>query len=56
MPRIPRERKSYVMAYLADDDVIRLKQLALDERTNVADLLREGINLVFKSRKLPPLS
>jgi hypothetical protein len=33
----------------------RLKQLALDERTTVAGLIRDGLNLILKRKTLPPL-
>jgi hypothetical protein len=46
---------AYAQVRMTDEQLIRLKQLALDERTTVADLLRDGINLVLKARKLPPL-
>jgi hypothetical protein len=41
---------------LADEDLQRLKQLALDEWMTVADLLRDGLNAMPKRRKLRPLS
>jgi hypothetical protein len=38
----------------SDDNLYRLELLALDERTTVAELLRDGLNLILKNRKLPP--
>jgi hypothetical protein len=45
----------YVQVRMKEEQLVRLKQLALDERTSVANLLREGIDLMLKKRKLPPL-
>jgi hypothetical protein len=50
-----RDRLPYAMTTLYDEDLQRIKRLALDERTTVAELLRDGLNLILKSRKLPPL-
>jgi hypothetical protein len=44
------------MTYVTDDELYRLKQLALDERTTVATLIRDGLNRVLKRKKLPPLT
>ncbi len=50
-----RARPPYVMATVSEDQVRRIKQLALDENTTVTELLLRGLDLVFKSKKLPPL-
>jgi hypothetical protein len=50
-----RVRRPYIMRYVTDDELYRLKQLALDERTTVADLIRDGLNLLLKRKKLQPL-
>jgi predicted Zn-dependent protease len=55
MATLKRERRPYVTAYVTDEELIRLKQLALDERTTVADLIRDGLNLLLKRKKLQPL-
>lgn len=48
-------RRAYVMAEVSDEQQQRLKRLALDNRTTVADMVRDGLNLLLKSKKLPPL-
>jgi hypothetical protein len=48
-------RRAYVMAEVSDEQQQRLKRLALDERTTVAEMVRDGLNLLLKSKKLPPL-
>ena len=53
--RFDPHRRAYVMAEVSDEQQMRLKRLALDERMTVADIVREGVNLFLKSRKLPPL-
>jgi hypothetical protein len=55
MATLKRERRPYVTAYVTDDELYRLKQLALDERTTVAALIRDGLNLLLKRKKLQPL-
>ena len=54
-PAVRRARPPYVMATVSEDQVRRIKQLALDENTTVTELLLRGLDMVFKSKKLPPL-
>jgi hypothetical protein len=51
-PQPARDRLPYASAYVEHDTLRKLKQLALDEETTVADLIREGIELVFKRAKI----
>jgi hypothetical protein len=52
---VPRQRLPYVMATVSPEQLRRIKQLALDEDATVTDLLLRGLDMVFKSKKLPPL-
>jgi hypothetical protein len=60
----PRKKTPAKKASLADpylhtrvdrDQMRRIKQLALDEDCNLTELVLRGLDLIFKSRKLPPL-
>jgi hypothetical protein len=55
MVAAPRQRLPYVMATVSPEQLRRIKQLALDENATVTDLLLRGLDMVFKSKKLPPL-
>jgi hypothetical protein len=47
--------RTYVQANVSPEQLLRIKQLALDERCTVTDLVLDGLELLFKRRKLPPL-
>jgi hypothetical protein len=54
-PPAGRVRPPYVMATVSEDQLRRIKQLALDETTTVTQLLLRGLDMVLRSKKLPPL-
>ena len=56
-PRVPSRRGKKTIAGFFDPAVSRqLKQLALDEGSNVQDLLREAINDLFEKRGKPRIA
>jgi hypothetical protein len=45
----------YLHTRLDRDQMRRVKQLALDEDCNLTQLVIRGLDVILKSRKLPPL-
>lgn len=51
-----REGRIMVATFLDKDAHKRLRQIALDEDTDVQSIVFDALNLFFRERKLPPMA